>query len=140
MRALHLTLSFALSLAACAVAHAQIAGDKVKIGVLTDLSGAYEAASGAGSVEGARMAAEEFGWKVNGKPIEILAGDHQNKPDLGAAIANRWFDIDKVDAIADLVNSSVAFRGARHRQTEEQNPAADLGWLGRFYRQGLRAG
>ena len=109
MRALHLTLSFALSLAACAVAHAQISGDKVKIGVLTDLSGAYEAASGAGSVEGARMAAEEFGWKVNGKPIEILAGDHQNKPDLGAAIANRWFDIDNVDAIADLVNSSVAF-------------------------------
>ena len=104
-----MTLSFAVSLAVCAVAHAQIVGDKVKIGVLTDLSGAYEAASGAGSVEGARMAAEEFGWKVNGKPIEIFAGDHQNKPDLGAAIANRWFDIDNVDAIADLVNSSVAF-------------------------------
>ena len=109
MRALRLTLSFVLLLAACAIAHSQIADDKVKIGVLTDLSGAYEAASGAGSVEGARMAAEEFGWKVNGKPIEILAGDHQNKPDLGAAIANRWFDIDYVDAIADLVNSSVAF-------------------------------
>ena len=109
MSALRLTLSFALLLAACTATHAQIAGDKVKIGVLTDLSGAYEAASGAGSVEGARMAAEEFGWKVNGKPIEVLAGDHQNKPDLGAAIANRWFDIDHVDAIADLVNSSVAF-------------------------------
>ena len=79
MRALHLTLSFAVSLAVCAVAHAQIVGDKVKIGVLTDLSGAYEAASGAGSVEGARMAAEEFGWKINGKPIEVLAGDHRRK-------------------------------------------------------------
>ena len=55
------------------------------------------------------MAAEEFGGKVNGKPIEIIAGDHQNKPDLGASIANRWFDVDKVDAITDLVNSAVAF-------------------------------
>ena len=108
MPTLRLIVSLALSVAACA-AHAEIAGDKVRIGVLTDLSGAYETASGAGSVEGARMAAEEFGGKVNGKPVEILSGDHQNKPDLGAAIANRWFDIDKVDAITDLVNSSVAF-------------------------------
>ena len=109
MSALRLTLSFALLLAACTAAHAQIAGDKVKIGVLTDLSGALRDHVRTGSVEGARMAAEEFGWKVNGKPIEVLAGDHQNKPDLGAAIANRWFDIDNVDAIADLVNSSIAF-------------------------------
>ena len=70
MPGLRLIVSLALCCAA-ATGHAQIAGDKVKIGVLTDLSGAYEAASGAGSVEGARMAAEEFGWKVNGKPIEI---------------------------------------------------------------------
>jgi branched-chain amino acid transport system substrate-binding protein len=109
MPGLRLTSLLALCFVATTAAHAQIAGDKVKIGVLTDLSGAYETASGAGSVEGARMAAEEFGWKVNGKPIEILSGDHQNKPDLGAAIANRWFDIDKVDSITDLVNSSVAF-------------------------------
>src|SRR5919201_4401955 len=109
MPGLRLIVLVALCLAAATTANAQISADKVKVGVLTDLSGAYEAASGAGSVEGARMAAEEFGWKVNGKPIEILAGDHQNKPDLGAAIANRWFDIDKVDAITDLVNSSVAF-------------------------------
>ena len=92
-----------------ATAHAEIANDKVKIGVLTDLSGIYEAGTGNGSVEAVKMAAEEFGGKINGKPIEILAGDHQNKPDLGASIANRWYDVDKVDAIADLVNSAVAF-------------------------------
>src|SRR6516225_974889 len=93
----------------CGSAYAEIASDTIKIGVLSDLSGIYEAGAGNGSVEAAKMAAQEFGGKINGKPIEILAGDHQNKPDLGAAIANRWFDIDKVDAITDLVNSSVAF-------------------------------
>jgi branched-chain amino acid transport system substrate-binding protein len=90
-------------------AHAEMSGGKVKIGVLTDLSGPYEQNSGSGSVEAAKMAAEEFGNKVNGVPIEIVAADHQNKPDIGAAIARRWFDLDGVDAITDLVNSSVAF-------------------------------
>ena len=90
-------------------ARAEISGGKVKIGVLTDLSGPYEQNSGAGSVEAAKMAAEEFGNKVNGMPIEIVAADHQNKPDVGAAVARRWFDLEGVDAITDLVNSAVAF-------------------------------
>ena len=91
------------------VAHAEMSGGKVKIGVLTDLSGPYEQNSGAGSVEAAKMAAEEFGYKVNGVPIEIVAADHQNKPDIGAGIARRWFDLDGVDAVTDLVNSAVGF-------------------------------
>src|SRR5262245_14428668 len=95
--------------ATCGAAHAEIANGKVKIGVLTDLSGAYEQNSGNGSVEAAKIAAEEFGNKINGKPIEIVAGDHQNKPDVGASLANRWFDVDKVDAVTDLVNSAVGF-------------------------------
>lgn len=90
-------------------AHAEMSGGKVKIGVLSDLSGPYEQNSGNGSVEAAKMAAEEFGNRVNGAPIEIIAADHQNKPDIGAAIARRWFDIDGVDAVTDLVNSAVAF-------------------------------
>lgn len=90
-------------------AQAEIANGRVRIGVLTDLSGGYEQNSGNGSVEAARMAAEEFGGKVNGVPIEILAGDHQNKPDVGVSVANRWFDVDKVDAVTDLVNSAVGF-------------------------------
>jgi branched-chain amino acid transport system substrate-binding protein len=90
-------------------AQAQISDGKVKIGVLTDLSGGYEQNSGNGSVEAARIAAEEFGMKINGKPIEIVAGDHQNKPDLGASVANKWFDVEQVDAVTDLVNSAVGF-------------------------------
>ena len=93
----------------CGEARAEISDGKVKIGVLTDLSGGYEQASGYGSVEGAKMAAEEFGYKVNGKTIEIIAGDHQNKPDIGASVANRWFDLEQVDAVADLVNSAIGF-------------------------------
>jgi branched-chain amino acid transport system substrate-binding protein len=90
-------------------AHAEMSGGKVKIGVLTDLSGPYEQNSGVGSVEAAKMAAEEVGSKVNGVPVEIVAADHQNKPDIGAAIARRWFDLDGVDAVTDLVNSAVGF-------------------------------
>lgn len=96
-------------LVAASAAQAQIAGDKVRIGVMTDLSGVYESGAGHGSVEAVRMAVEEFGGKVNGKPIEVLAGDHQNKPDVGVSIANRWYDVDKVDVITELVNSAVAF-------------------------------
>ncbi|MGZ5938365.1 MAG: ABC transporter substrate-binding protein [Rhizomicrobium sp.] len=96
-------------LLASGFAHAEIANDKVRIGVLSDLSGIYESGAGLGSVESAKMAVEEFGGKVNGKPIEVIAGDHQNKPDLGASIANRWYDVDKVDVITEVVNSAVAF-------------------------------
>ena len=97
------------ALLAASAAHAEIAGNKVKIGVLTDLSGGYEQNSGNGSVEAAKMAAEEFGGKINGADIEILAGDHQNKPDVGASVAARWFDVDHVNAVTDLVNSAVGF-------------------------------
>jgi len=100
-------MMLAAALVACSgAAHAF---DKVKIGVLSDLSGIYESGAGNGSVEATKMAVEEFGGKINGKPIEVVAGDHQNKPDLGASIANRWYDVDKVDAISELVNSAVAF-------------------------------
>jgi branched-chain amino acid transport system substrate-binding protein len=102
-------LSLLASLVVASSAQAEISGGVVKIGVLSDLTGGYEQNSGNGSVEAARMAAEEFGNKVNGVPIEILAGDHQNKPDLGAAIARRWFDLEGVDAVTDLVNSAVGF-------------------------------
>lgn len=97
------------ALLASSAAQAEIAGGKVKIGVLTDLSGIYEAGTGNGTVELAKIVAEEFGGKINGVPIEIVAGDHQNKPDVGASVATRWFDVEGVNAIADLVNSAVAF-------------------------------
>ena len=100
---------FATAVALVPTARAEIANGKVRIGVLTDLSGGYEQNSGNGSVEAARIAAEEFGDKVHGLPVEILSGDHQNKPDVGASVATRWFDVEKVDVITDLVNSAVGF-------------------------------
>jgi len=90
-------------------AGAQIADNRIRVGVLTDLAGIYEQNSGNGSVEAARIAAEELGGKINGATIQIVAGDHQNKPDVGASVANRWFDVDGIDMITDLVNSAVGF-------------------------------
>ena len=87
---------------------ARASGDSVKIGVLNDQSGMYADLSGQGSVVAARMAAEDFGGTVLGKPIEIIFADHQNKPDVGAAIASRWYDAENVDAIVDVPVSSVA--------------------------------
>src|SRR6059058_3992217 len=89
-------------------AQAQISGDTVKIGILNDMSGLYADLGGQGSVEAARMAVADFGDNVNGKKIEIISADHQNKPDVGGAIARQWYDNDGVDAIVDVPTSSVA--------------------------------
>ncbi|WP_374448962.1 ABC transporter substrate-binding protein [Stella sp.] len=89
-------------------ASAQISGDVVKIGVLNDQSSLYADITGQGSVTAARMAVEDFGPTVNGKKIEIVFADHQNKPDVGSNIARQWMDRDGVDAIVDVPTSSVA--------------------------------
>jgi branched-chain amino acid transport system substrate-binding protein len=89
-------------------ANAQISGDVVKIGVLTDKSSLYADVAGEGSVVAAQLAVEEFGGKVAGKPIQIISADHQNKADISSNIARQWFDTEGVDAIADLVTSSTA--------------------------------
>lgn len=91
------------------LASAQVSGDVVKIGILNDQSGLYSDLAGAGSVEAARLAIEEFGGRVLGKKIELVAADHQNKADIGAGIARAWFDKDGVDVVADFSNSSVGF-------------------------------
>jgi len=85
-----------------------ISDDAVKIGVLTDMSGQFSHESGEGAVTAVRMAVEDFGGKVLGKPIEVLVADHQNKPDTASALARKWFDVDKVDMVANLINSSIA--------------------------------
>src|SRR5262245_52510890 len=81
----------------------------IKIGVLTDLSGVYAAPTGPGSVFSARQAVADFTATRTGLKVEVVAGDHQNKPDVGAGLANRWTDNDKVDVIVDVPTSSVAF-------------------------------
>jgi branched-chain amino acid transport system substrate-binding protein len=100
----------ALATAACALpAYAgQVSDDVVKIGVLTDMAGVTADITGEGSVVAAEMAVEEFGKTVLGKPIQIISADHQHKADIGASIARKWLDVEKVDAIADIPNSAVA--------------------------------
>ena len=89
-------------------AQAQPAGGPVKIGVMADMSSAYSDIGGKGLVEAARMAVQDFGGSVLGRPVEVLAGDHQNRPDVGTALARRWYDQERVDAIMDIPNSGIA--------------------------------
>ena len=88
-------------------AWAQISDDQVKIGVLTDMNGPAATSTGPGSVTAAQMAVEDFGGKVLGKPVTVIIGDHQDKSDIGASIARRWYDTEQVDLIVDVPVSAV---------------------------------
>jgi branched-chain amino acid transport system substrate-binding protein len=99
-------LGTALTLTAAGAAFAE---DKtVKIGALSDQSGLYADLGGPGSTLAAQMAVEDSGLAAKGWKIDIISGDHQNKPDIGTAIARQWFDVEKVDVIVDVPNSGVA--------------------------------
>ena len=89
-------------------ASAQYSDGVIKIVVINDMSGLYADIAGPGSVWAARKAVEDFGAAAKGMKVEILAADHQNKPDVGSNIVRQWIDVDKVDAIADVPTSSVA--------------------------------
>jgi branched-chain amino acid transport system substrate-binding protein len=91
----------------CAVAVA--ADDTIKIGILNDQSGVFADNGGRGSVAAAKLAAEDFGNEILGKRIEVISADHQNKPDVAAATARRWFDTEGVDMVADGAASSAGF-------------------------------
>ena len=101
-----LTSLFALGLTAAA--QAQISDNVVKIGVLNDMAGPYADFAGPGTVDAVRLAVEDFGGTVLGKPIEIVFADHLNKPDVGTALARQWFAVDHVDMVMDMPNSAVA--------------------------------
>ena len=86
-----------------------MAQDKTaRIGVLTDLSGLYADLGGQGSIVAAEMAVEDSGMKAKGWKIDVVSADHQNKPDIATGIVRRWIDTDKVDVLADVLNSGVA--------------------------------
>jgi branched-chain amino acid transport system substrate-binding protein len=98
-------LSALIVVAMTGAAHAQTS---VKLGVLNDRSGVYSDLTGEGSVIAARMAVEDFKAAEKGIKVEVVAADHQNKPDIGASIARQWYDQDGVDVILDVPTSSVA--------------------------------
>lgn len=89
-------------------ASAQISDDVVKIAVLNDMSGPFADVTGPGGLLGAQMAVEDFGGMVRGKKIEVIGGDHQNKPDVASTLARRWYEQEKVDAIVEVPISSAA--------------------------------
>jgi branched-chain amino acid transport system substrate-binding protein len=110
-------LVFATTAFICAAAVAQ--AQDVKIGVLTDMSSLYSDITGAGSVAAAKLAAEDFNAAAHGMKVEVVSGDHQNKPDIGANLARQWYDVDHVDVIVDVPTSSVAL--AINEVTREKN-------------------
>src|SRR4051812_13805496 len=103
------TLALAATLACASAVHAQgISDDKVKIGLILDMSGLYSDITGTGLATAVKMAVEDFGGKVNGKPIEVLVADHQNKADIAANKAREWYDVEKLDAVLDVAASAPA--------------------------------
>jgi len=98
-----------LTCAGLGFANPALAQDKtVKIGVLNDMSSLYADIGGPNSVVAVKMAVEDSGLPAKGWKIDVLSGDHQNKPDIGVNIARQWLDVDKVDVIVDVPNSGVA--------------------------------
>jgi branched-chain amino acid transport system substrate-binding protein len=99
------TLFFSAALAFAGLAHAQ---EPIRVGVMNDQSSVYADFQGKGSVLAAQMAVEDYGGKAAGRKVEVVFADHQNKPDVGSAIARKWLDQDGVELIVDLPNSAVA--------------------------------
>ena len=108
-RKLLCSLIAGIGLATAGLAQAQISDNVVKIGVLTDMSGLYADLAGPGSATAAKMAVDDYLKATKSSlKVEVVAADHQNKADVGASIARKWFDSERVDAIADVPTSSVA--------------------------------
>src|SRR5438477_972526 len=105
---MRLTAAFVVAAAALCGTAAQAEDITVKLGVLNDMSSLYADISGPGAVTAAKMAVEDFNPAAHGMKVDIIAADHQNKPDVGANIARQWYDVDGVDVIVDVPTSSVA--------------------------------
>jgi branched-chain amino acid transport system substrate-binding protein len=101
-----LGLSALVAVLACGTANAQQLN--VKVGLLSDMSSLYADVGGPGSVAAAKLAIADFTKANPNVKVDLVSGDHQNKPDIGSQMANQWFDVDKVDVIVDVPNSGVA--------------------------------
>jgi branched-chain amino acid transport system substrate-binding protein len=107
-------------------AQAQISGDVIRIGVITDMSSVYADIGGQGSVEAIRMAIAELGGAIGGKKIEVISADHQNKPDVAATKAREWFDTQGVDMLIGGTNSGTNLAMAKVAQ-EKKKPFISVG-------------
>jgi branched-chain amino acid transport system substrate-binding protein len=109
-----------------ASASAQISGDVVKIGFITDVSGLYSDIDGQGGAEAIKMAIADFGGTVNGKKIEVVTADHQNKADIAASKAREWFDREGVDVLIGGTNSGTNLAMAKVA-SEKKKPFISIG-------------
>lgn len=103
-----ITIVLALACEFSAGAQEKVSDGVVKIGMIEDMSSIYADITGVGAVTAAKMAVEDFGATVLGKPIEVVSADHQNKPDIASATAREWFDSQHVDALMDVAASATA--------------------------------
>src|ERR1700722_16923808 len=132
MRGLRGCLALALSCAVWGSARAEISDNVVRVGVLNDISGIFQDTNGMGSVEAARMAAEDFNGGAKNIKVEIVYADHQDKADVGSAIVRKWLDVDGVDAVVDVPNSAVGLtinsllRDSRMTFLASSNASSDL--------------
>ena len=101
-------LMTAAAAAAFPVRRGRAAGEPLKIGVLNDMNGVFADYQGAGSVLATQMAVEDAGGHAGARPVQVLSGDHQNKPDVGMTIVRQWLDQDGVDVVMDVPNSAIA--------------------------------
>jgi len=126
IKTIGLALAGAFGLAAGGLAQAQISGDVVKIGFITDMSGVYSDIDGQGGAEAIKMAIADFGGSVNGKKIELVTADHQNKADIAASRAREWFDQQGVDMLIGGTNSGTNLSMAKVA-AEKKKPFIAIG-------------
>jgi branched-chain amino acid transport system substrate-binding protein len=107
-------------------AHAQVSGDVIRIGIITDMSSVYADIGGQGSVEAIRLAIADMGGSIGGKKIEVISADHQNKPDVAATKAREWFDTQGVDMLIGGTNSGTNLAMAKVAQ-EKKKPFISVG-------------
>ena len=124
-------LAMTTSLVFAASAFAQTLDKVVKVGSLGDQSGLYADIGGPGSTIAAQMAVEDSGLLAKGWKIDVIAADHQNKPDVGTNIGKQWIDVEKVDVFVDLASSGVGLAIANLREGQERRqPELRLGVVG----------
>jgi branched-chain amino acid transport system substrate-binding protein len=126
VKALALGVASAFAMGFGSSASAQVSGDVVKIGFITDISGLYSDIDGQGGVEAIKMAIADFGGNVNGKKIELVTADHQNKADIAASRAREWFDREGVDMLVGGTNSATGLAMAKVA-AEKKKPFISIG-------------
>ena len=105
---------------------AQISGDVIRIGIITDMSSVYADIDGQGGVEAIRMAIADMGGAINGKKIEVISADHQNKPDVAASKAREWIDTQGLDVLIGGTNSGTNLAMAKVA-AEKKKPFISVG-------------